>query len=277
MNSIGGCQTRSDVDLVAIVRPVSNTIDQCQLTHLRRDKIDLARAEKQHADYVEVLRACGCHIIQLPPEHECPDAVFVEDTAIVVNEIAVMTRPGAPSRREEVASVRKVLVGYRDIRSIDDGATLDGGDVVRAENRLWVGVSTRTTARGAESLGHCLSSFGYEVAPVQVHNCLHLKSACCALDQETLLYNPAWIDASHFQDMRCIEVDPTEPMAANVVGVGDRLLVAAAHPRTADLLDVAGYQIEIIEADELAKAEGALTCCSIIFRTLNSVSSQMDY
>ncbi len=263
-------QESTKPDLMALVRPVSNTIDQCQLTHLHREKIDLTRAIKQHTDYVEVLRACGCHIVQVPPEHGCPDAVFVEDTAIVVNEIAVMTRPGAPSRRNEAASIRNSLSVYRDIRSINETTTLDGGDVVRLGNRFWVGISTRTSLGGAESLAVCLSPYGYHVEPVQVHDCLHLKSACCAIDQETLLHNPAWIKASHFPDTRCIEVDPAEPMAANVVAVNGRLLAAAAYPRTADLLDAAGYQVELIEADELAKAEGALTCCSILFRSLAS-------
>ena len=261
--------------LVALTRAVPRTIDRCELTHLAREPIDHGRAVREHEAYEDALRALGCMIQRLPDLPENPDSVFVEDTAVVVDTIAVIARPGAPSRRGEVHSTADALARYRPLAFIEPPGTLDGGDVLVTPGVVFVGVSGRTNPDGARQLAAILAPHGFQVVPVAVTGCLHLKSAVTCLPPEggnyrdrenggALLINPRWVDASHFAAFDLIEVDPTEPEAANVLLVADRVICAEAYPKTRQRLEAARIATVTVPAGELAKAEGGLTCGAII-------------
>lgn len=251
--------------LLALTRPVSTSLARCELTHLARAPIDVGRARAQHAAYEECLRSLGCDVRPLPAAHELADAVFVEDTAVVLPEVAVIARPGAPSRRPEVEPVAAALAEWRPLRAIEAPGTLDGGDVLVAERQVFVGLSSRTNADGAAQLGRILGGHGYEVRPLAVSACLHLKSAVTVAAPGTLLVNPGRVDPGAFGGFERVEVDPREPDAANVLDVGGTLLCAAAFPRTRERLERAGLRTRGLDMSELARAEGALTCCCLLF------------
>lgn len=250
--------------MIALTRPVSETIGECQLTHLGRVPIDADRAACQHEAYEEALRAAECTIERVPPAPDLPDAVFVEDTVVVTPEVAVITRPGAEARLPELDAVAAVMAGHRPLRYLEPPATLDGGDVLIAGRTVLVGASTRTNREGAAQLRDILEPLGYEVRRVPLNGCLHLKTAATLLDPETLLVNPEWVACYLLADWRRLEVDPREPRAANVLRVGDRILMAAGHPRTRARLTGAGFDPLEVDLSELAKAEGSVTCCSVL-------------
>ncbi len=250
--------------LVALTRAVPQSISRCELTHLDRNPIDIELARTQHQAYEAALSDAGCRIERLPAADELPDSVFVEDTAIVVDEVAIITRPGAESRRPETASVAAALRNYRELVFIESPAILDGGDVLRIGRKVFVGQSTRTNAEGFRQLSATLIPFGYSVQAVTPRGCLHLKSAVTGFSDDGVVINPGWVDASMFKGMQLIAVDPSEPSAANVLRVAGVVLCAMSFPGTAHLLRDAGVNVRTVDVSELAKAEGALTCCSVI-------------
>jgi dimethylargininase len=256
---------------IAITRQVSASINQCELTHLERQPIDLERARLQHAQYEQALRALGVEVRRLPPLDEQPDAVFVEDVALVLDECAILTNPGAESRRPEVASIAGVLAPYREIFRIQSPATLDGGDVLLVGHTLYVGLSGRSNQPAIEQLSLILEAVNlkhassYQIRTVEVNGCLHLKSAVTQVQEGTLLINPAWVREGDFPGMRFIRIDPFEPYAANTLRVDGKVIYPASFPRTGARLTEAGIDVILVDADELAKAEGALTCCSLVF------------
>lgn len=256
--------------VVALTRPVPPTISKCELTHLAREPISFERAAAQHALYEAALRTLGCQVKRLPVATDQADSVFIEDTALVLDECAVITRPGAASRRAETGPVEDALRAYRPLLRIDDPETLDGGDVLRVGRRLWVGLSSRSTVGAAEQLGALLEPFGYRVDTAVVRDCLHLKTAVSALPDGRVLLNPRMVDAWTFDGLGYIEVDPAEPFGGNVLCVGDTILCPASAPRTRLRLDAQGYQTILVDASELAKAEGGLTCCSLLFEAVSS-------
>ena len=249
---------------VAITRQVSAAIGECELTHLPRALIDVDRARRQHHAYEQALVAQGCDVLSLPPQPELPDSVFVEDVAIVLDEIAVITRPGAQSRRSETLSVAEALTAYRRIWFVEAPGTLEGGDVLRLGNRLFVGLSGRSNQSGIMQLRAVAWPYGYTVSAVPVAGCLHLKSAVTQVADRMLLVNPQWVDASIFGQFTVIDVDPDEPYAANGLLVGDRLIYPASFPRTRLRLEAHGVTVVPVDVSELQKAEGAVTCCSLI-------------
>jgi dimethylargininase len=249
---------------VAITRAVPRTIGTCELTHLARQPIDLSAARRQHRDYEEMLVRLGCEIHPLPERDDDPDSVFVEDTAVVLEEIAIVTRPGAASRRQETASAASALGQWRRLVFLEAPATLDGGDVLRLGSRLFVGISSRTSAAAVEQLGLITAPCGYEVVPVGVRGCLHLKSAVTALPGGAVLVNREWIDTAVIGASDVLDVDPSEPYAANVLTIGGEVICSAAFPRTRKRIEERGWRTHVVDLSELAKAEGALTCCSII-------------
>jgi dimethylargininase len=237
---------------------------RCELTHLDRTVIDVARAQEQHHAYERTLRSLGWRIESLPEEPELPDSVFVEDTAIVLAEVAVITRPGAPSRRPETASMAAALGEYRPLLRIEAPGTLDGGDVLRIARTLYVGVSSRSNASGIAQLGALLLPFGYHVLPVVVHGCLHLKSAVTQVAHDLLLINSRHIERQQFPGMRFIEVDESEPAGANALLIGADVVYPASHPRTAAMLQRHGIRVHAVAMSETEKAEGGVTCCSLL-------------
>jgi dimethylargininase len=250
--------------MVAITRELSDAIRNCELTHLEREPIDVPRARTQHRAYEEALERLGCRVVRLDPEPDLPDAVFVEDTAIVVDELAIITRPGAQSRRAETASVARVLGQYRELRSIDAPDTIDGGDVVVCGRRVFIGRSSRTNDAGIERVRDILSPFGYTVTAVDIRGCLHLKSAATVVSMDRLLVNPAWVSRDQLRAVECLAIAESEAFAANVLRVGAGWIYAASFPRTRDILERHGISPMVVEVDELAKAEGAVTCCSLL-------------
>lgn len=249
---------------VAITREVSSALGACELTHLPRAAIDVERARAQHDAYENVLRAAGYAVERLPATDEMPDSVFVEDTALVFDELAVIARPGAESRRVETPAVADALSRHRPLQHIVAPATLDGGDVLVDGRSVFVGVSSRTNAAAVSQLRQILAPFGYSVCEVTVRHCLHLKSAVTAVASRTVLLNPRWVDAAVFRGFDVVEVDPGEPSAANGVKLADRVVFPAAFPLTAGRLRARRLRVETVDASELAKAEGAVTCCSLI-------------
>jgi len=262
-----GFQGVTTIARIAITRAVSRALEHCELTHLPRRVIDIGLARRQHAAYEQALRDAACVVRQLPEQPGQPDSVFVEDTAIVLDEVAVITRPGAASRRGEVESMSTALAELRDIVRIEPPGTLDGGDVLRLDRTLYVGASTRSSAEGIAQLEHLLAPFGYRVVAVPLRDCLHLKSAVTQVAPGQVLLNPDWVDARCFPNWEPIAIDPAEPHAANALRVGDALIYPASCPRTANALRKRGIDVRIVDMSETEKAEGAVTCCSVILET----------
>jgi dimethylargininase len=254
---------------IALTRPVPDSLSRCVLTHVSRVPIDVDVARRQHADYERALTSAGCDVRSIAATHDLPDSVFVEDVAIVLDEVAIITRPGAESRRAETRSVAEAVAPYRQLEFLADPATLDGGDVLRLGQVLYVGIGGRTNVEGARQLAGFVNQFDYIVRPVEVSDCLHLKSAVTELAPGLVLLNPAWVSVRRFEGHDAIEVDPGEPFAANVLRVGDTILSASAYDRTNARLASAGLHILPVDVSELAKAEAGLTCCSLLFETIS--------
>jgi dimethylargininase len=251
--------------LVALTRAVPPTIAACELTHVTRERIDVPVATRQHAEYEAALAACGARVERVAGTPELPDSVFIEDTAVVLEETAVIMRPGASSRRAEVDAVAAALARYRPVQSIVAPGTMDGGDVLQVGRRVFVGESTRTNQEGIRQLGKILEPIGYTVQGVAVPGCLHLKSAVTVAAPDLLVLDPMRIDAAVFDGLEWVASDPDEPSGANVLRVGGTVLCAASAPLTQARLEARGLRVQPIVMSELAKAEGALTCCSLIF------------
>jgi dimethylargininase len=252
-------------ELIALTRAVSPAIAGCELTHLPRVPIDARTASAQHAEYERVLQNLGCTVERLAAGPDMPDSVFIEDIAVVLDEIAILTRPGAGSRRSESPAVAEALQAYRPLARIDPPGTMDGGDVLVAGRCVFVGCSSRTNGAGIDRMRQLVAGLGYALQPVSVRGCLHLKSAVCSVNDETLLMNPAWARTEEFRGFDIIDVDPGEAYGANIVRVIDRLLYSAAFPRTQERLERRGFEVMTVDVSEIAKAEGAVTCCSLIF------------
>ena len=249
---------------IAITREVSPRFDDCEITHIDRSPIDIEIARAQHREYTQALRDVGCEVIELPPEADLPDSVFVEDTAVILPEVAVITRPGAESRRPETESIIHPVGMYRELLFIQEPGTVDGGDVLVLEKDIFVGMSRRSNQAAVDQMNALLGKFGYQTQGVELHDCLHLKSAVTGVDAKTLLINPNWVDVHHFANFDLIEVDPAEPYAANCLRVNGGIIFPEAFPKTRAKLEARGYQVRTVPVDELAKAEGAVTCCSLI-------------
>ncbi|MDO9348978.1 MAG: arginine deiminase-related protein [Anaerolineales bacterium] len=251
--------------LLAITRQVSPAIANCELTHLERQLIDLQVARAQHRQYEQALRSLGVQVLSLPAEPDLPDSVFVEDAALVLDELALLTRPGADSRKPEVESIARALEPYRRLVYIRAPGRLDGGDILQLGRTIFVGLGTRSNRSAIGQMQAALEPFNYRVTGVKVTGCLHLKSAVTQAAEATLLINPAWVDKGEFAGYQLIEVHPTEEYAANALLIGGTLLYQPCFPKTRQRLEAAGLRLELVEASELGKAEGALTCCSLIF------------
>lgn len=249
--------------MLALTRAVSPRLPRCELTHLDRSPIDVPRATAQHAAYEEALRAVGAEVRRLPAAPEHPDGVFVEDAAVVLPDLAVIARPGAPSRRGEVESVAAALAPFRELARVPAPATLDGGDVLVADRTVYVGASTRTNVVAHEWLERLLRPRGYDVRVVPVAGCLHLKSAVTAPAAGTFLLNPDRVPREAFEG-RIVEVDPGEPHGANTLAVGGRVLCPSGAPRTRERLERLGLATEGVDLSELSRAEAGLTCCTLI-------------
>jgi dimethylargininase len=237
------------------------------LEYLERQEIDLAKANAQHQAYERFLAEMGASVLSLPAEKDLPDSVFVEDPAVVLDEVAVMTRMGAASRRREGESLAAALSVFRPLRWIQEPATLEGGDVLRMGRRIFVGASARTNGAGIDQFRRELAPFGYTVEAVEVRRCLHLKSAVTSLGDGVVLINRSLIDPEPLRQYRMVEVAAGEPWAANTLTLGGVVLIPAAYPETAAILEREGFRVRAIDISELMKAEAGLTCSSLIFES----------
>lgn len=252
--------------LLAYTRAVSPTLGDRELTHLPRLAIDVGRATAEHAAYEEALRRLGVAVRRIMPAPSLPDAVFVEDTAVVFDEVAIIARSGAESRRPEQRAVVEVLAAHRRLEVIEAPATLDGGDVLVDGQRVYVGRSRRSNEAAVSQLAAILHPLGYRVIPVEFGGCLHLKSAVTRVGQGTLLLNPEWVEPSVFPHARILPVDPEEPHAANALAIGGAVIHPLQYPRTRARLESAGFEVEPVDTTELAKAEAGVSCCSLLLR-----------
>jgi dimethylargininase len=249
---------------IAITRKISPRFNECELTHIERTPIDIHIARAQHSEYIRVLSDLGCHVIELPEEPNLPDSVFVEDTAFILPEVAVITRPGADSRKAETEAVAEAISPFRQMVRVNEPAILDGGDVLILGRNIYIGLSRRSNPSAVNQIQELLYAHGYRVRGVPLNDCLHLKTAVTRLDDQTLLINRNWVDARSFEEFKWIEVDESEPYAANCLPVHGQIIFPKAFPRTQAKLISGGYEIYALNIDELAKAEGGVTCCSLI-------------
>ena len=251
--------------LTACTRAVSPRISECELTFIDRQPINFERAVQQHQQYEEMLRSLGVGVLQIPADDQCPDSCFLEHTALVLDEIAVLTRPGSDARRAEVTGVAPAIRNHREIVQIEAPATFEGGDVLRIGRDLFVGVTTRTTSEGIEALRKHVEPFGYRVHPVIVPGALHLKSVCTALDEHTILADATRVDLSPFSRYEVVQVPAEEWMAANVLLVNGNVCLHSGFRNTIGLLQQRGIEVRMVDISEFLKAEAGLTCMSLIF------------
>ena len=251
--------------LTAITRAVSPRLRSCQLEYLERREIDLARAVAQHRSYESCLRGLGARVLSLPADPESPDSVFVEDPAVVLDELAVITRMARASRCAEGEALAGALASFRPLRRLVEPATLEGGDVMRAGRTLYVGLSRRTNREGVKQLAVIAEPFGYRVVTVSVTACMHLKTACSWLGDDRVLANRAWFDSTRLSDFEIVDVPDDEPWAANVLCIGRAIIIPDVFPRAAARLARLGFEIRCIDISELAKAEAGVSCMSIAF------------
>jgi dimethylargininase len=255
--------------LIALTHVPSPCLADGERTHVGRVPIDYGLALRQHAAYRDMLRRRGAEVIALDSYSDQPDCVFVEDTAVVLDEIAVLALMGAASRRDETAGIEPVLRKYRELHRIEPPATLEGGDVLLVGKTLLVGLSSRTNLQGVRALESIGRHHGYKVVPIQLKDCLHLKSACTALPDRSLLVNPAWLDIEALQDFEMLLIPSREPWAADILTIGRTVCVLAPHIETAELIRKRGFAVETVDLSEFAKAEGGITCLSILFNSRN--------
>lgn len=249
---------------IAITRLPAASIAKCELTFIERNLIDYTKALEQHRAYREGLESCGVKVVMLPAADDLPDSVFVEDTAIILDELAIITPMGIASRRPEPALIEPEIARYRPTQHIALPATIEGGDVMRLGKSIFVSLSTRTNTAGIEALRALAAPYGYTVTAVTLRDCLHLKSACTALDDQTILVNSAGVDTFLFGGYELVEVAPDEPGAANVVRANGSILMNSQYPRTAEIIERQGYRTCAVDTSEFTKAEAAMTCMSLI-------------
>jgi dimethylargininase len=236
----------------------------CERTFVPQLPLDCRRIAEEHAGYTRLLADCGFSVRTLEVNRGLPDCVFIEDTAVVLDEVAILCPMGAASRRAEPLAIEPVLREYREVVPVEWPATLEGGDVLRLGRTLFVGQSRRTNAAGIAALDRVASRHGYKVMSVPVTGSLHLKTACCALPDGRLFVNPAWIDAAALGDYELIRIPEREPWGANMAVIDDTVLMNSAHVQTADLVRSLGFPVRTTDLREFAKAEGGITCLSLL-------------
>lgn len=264
--------------LIALTRKPSPHLDHCHLTHIARQPIDVGKAREQHREYELILRGLQACVHRLPAAPRLPDGVFVQDTALVCDELAVTAPLVLPSRRDEATTTWMALAWYREVVPFTPPATFDGGDVLIADRNVFVGITARTNHAAFDQIRQLLErELGeYRVRPVRVDGCVHLKSGCSCIGRDTLVINRRWVDARAFEKVGfdCIDVPADEPFGANTLTVHGTVLVSASAPRTADAIARAGFSVLAIDISEFEKAEGGVSCLSLLFPVVPSLIAE---
>jgi dimethylargininase len=236
------------------------------LTSAHLGKPDFGRALAQHAAYVEVLRDCGLQVTVLETDNDYPDSTFIEDTALLVPGCAVITRPGAPSRRGETASVKEALKSFFDtIEYISTPGTVDAGDIMMVGSHFYIGLSRRTNREGAAQMAAILEKHGLTASTVPLRDFLHLKSGVACLENNTLVAAGEFVAHPVFQDYHILAVGEDERYAANCLWINDRVLVAEGFPETRSIIEAAGFETIAVDVSEFRKIDGGLSCLSLRF------------
>jgi len=251
--------------LTAITRGVSPAILNCELTFVARSPINLAKAIEQHRAYERMLEKFGATVRSLPAEPELADSMFVEDPALVLDELAVIFPLGTESRRPEAASLAKALAPYRELKYVQLPGTVEGGDILRIGRQLFVGLTKRTNEEGIRQLQSFVEPHDYKVTAALVTGCLHLKSAVTFLGRDTLLANREWFDTFEMTGYEWIDVAPEEPHAANALAFENTVILPASFPLTRARIEARGFEVQPLDISELQKAESGLTCSSLLF------------
>jgi dimethylargininase len=251
--------------LTAITRAVSPGLADCELSFIPRQPIDMEKARAQHHAYEDALAKLGAHVVSLPAEPELPDSMFVEDPAIVLDDVAIICSLGTEIRRKEAPSLAAALEKYRKLAYVKLPGLLEGGDVLRVGRKLFSGVTRRSNPEGIRQLAVIAEHYGYDLTAVPVAGCLHLKSAVTYLGKNTLLGNRAWFDWKRLEGFEWIDVDSSEPHAGNALAIGDTVIFPASFPRTKERIEAKGFKVLSLDIAELQKAESGLTCSSLLF------------
>ena len=250
-----------------ITHAVSPNIGRCELTFMERVPIDYDLAVRQHEEYCGMLARRGVAVTTLYDNLSCADCCFVEDTALIVDELAIIASMGVVSRRSETTAIASELAKYRDLVCVSYPSTLEGGDVLQAGKNIFVGLSTRTNLRGIEEVVRILKSLDYRIFPVPVRGSLHLTTACSLIDDETVLINPRWADTQAFGDFRILHTPEDEPWGANTFRIGETVCMEASFPKTVELVHELHDDLEVLNISEFLKAEGGLSCLSLLFQS----------
>jgi len=247
----------------AIVRPVPDTYANCVRTNT--EKIDVALAKRQHEEYCKALQKLELKLIWIRADNTLPDSCFVEDTAVTFGEKAVICNMKIKSRAKEVVEVAKVLEKLKETYYIKPPATIDGGDVLKIEDRVFVGLSPRTNLQAVHQLESILKNCNLDVVPVRVHNILHLKSACTYLGSNCVIISKGHFETNILREFKQIIVPREEEYAADCLAINGTVLMAKGYPATKKLIEKEGFLVEELEVSEFRKGDGALTCLSIIY------------
>ena len=253
--------------LTAITRKVNSALANCELSFIERKPIDMEKARAQHHAYEELLGKLGAQVISLPEEPELPDSMFVEDPAVVLDEVAVICPLGTESRRKEASTIAAALEKFRKLAYVKLPGTLEGGDVLRAGRKVFVGFTARSNPEGIRQFSVILEHFGYDVTAVPVTGCLHLKSAVTYLGRNTLLANRGWFDWKRMEGFEWVDLDASEPAAGNALAIGDSVIFPASFPKTRANMEGRGFHVLALDISELQKAESGLTCSSLLLET----------
>lgn len=251
--------------LTAITRQVSSALANCELSFIERKPIDMVKARAQHHAYEELLGKLGARVISLPEEPDLPDSMFVEDPAIVLDEVAVICPLGTETRRKEAPTLAAALEKYRKLAYVKLPGKLEGGDVLRVGKKVFVGITARSNPEGIRQLAVILDHYGYQVRGVPVTGCLHLKSAVTHLGRNSLLANRRWFGWERMEGFDWVDVDPAEPHAGNALAIGDSVIFPASFPKTRAKIEAQRFKVLSLDICELQKAESGLTCSSLLF------------
>ena len=250
---------------IALTRGISAGIDRCEVSFIDRVAIDVEKMKQQHRAYEDMLRSMGYEVTQIPADDNCPDCCFIEDTALVLDEIAVITNPGSPARRGEVAGVVSTIEKFRKTVKIEPPATLEGGDVLRIGRNLYVGLTQRTNAAGVEALRKLVEPYGYRVTGVPTPGALHMKSVCTAADERTIVADPTRMDVSAFDGYDIIRIAPEEWMGGDLLPINGTVCIIEGFPKLQSALEARGFKVRAQNMSEFLKAEAGLTCLSLLF------------